>query len=274
VPNRSKINIYYLKFALESIKIYRNGNSIPQLTVPMIRSEKIPLPPLSIQQQIVNEIEGYQKVIDGARQVIENYKSSIRINPDWEEVELGDVCENLDAQRRPVTKSERSIGQYPYYGASGIVDYVDSYIFDGEYLLISEDGANLLSRTTPIAFSVSGKIWVNNHVHILKFQNRFTQKFIEIYINSIDISSYVTGSAQPKLNQKALNEISVPMPSLEEQEEIVRQLEMERLLVDGNKQLIARMEQKIKDTIAQVWGEEKETKAYEENEELTMAAEV
>ena len=84
---------------------------------------------------------------------------------------LPEIGENLDNRRIPITGGDRKKGIYPYYGASGIVDYVDDYIFDGDYLLISEDGANLLARNTPIAFSVSGKTWVNNHAHILKFDN-------------------------------------------------------------------------------------------------------
>lgn len=123
--------------------------------------------------------------------------------------------------RKPVTKSNRISGQYPYYGASGIVDYVSEYIFDGDYLLVSEDGANLLARSTPIAFSISGKNWVNNHAHVLQFDNYSTRRLVEIYLNSIDISSYVSGGAQPKLNKNNLNKIKVPIPSLEEQDRIV-----------------------------------------------------
>ena len=89
--------------------------------------------------------------------------------------------------RKPVTSGNREAGNIPYYGASGIVDYVKDYIFDGDYLLISEDGANLLARNTPIAFSISGKNWVNNHAHILRFNNRITQRYVEIYLNSIDL---------------------------------------------------------------------------------------
>lgn len=143
----------------------------------------------------------------------------------WKMVKLGDVCENLDAKRKPVTKSDRTKGQYPYYGASGIVDWVNDYIFDDDLLLISEDGANLLARATPIAFSISGKSWVNNHAHVLKFENKTTMKFIEAYINFIDVSYYVTGTAQPKLNQKSLNLIPIPLPPQDEQERIVAKLD-------------------------------------------------
>ena len=157
---------------------------------------------------------------------------------DYEMVELGDICENLDGKRVPITKSDRKEGQYPYYGASGIVDYVDGFIFDEDLLLISEDGANLRARVTPIAFSVSGKIWVNNHAHVLKFDNRVTQLFVEIYINSINIENYVTGSAQPKLNQKSLNSIKIPLPPLEVQEEIVVEIEGYQKIIDGARAVV------------------------------------
>ena len=120
---------------------------------------------------------------------------------------LNEISDNCDNQRRPVTSGNRIAGKYPYYGASGIVDYVDDYIFDGDYLLISEDGANLLARSTPIAFSIAGKNWVNNHAHVLHFDTYDTRRYVEIYLNSIDLSSYITGGAQPKLNQKNLNNI-------------------------------------------------------------------
>lgn len=157
---------------------------------------------------------------------------------DYEMVELGEICENLDGKRVPITKSDRKAGQYPYYGASGIVDYVDSFIFDEDLLLISEDGANLRARVTPIAFSVSGKIWVNNHAHVLKFDHRETQLFVEIYINSINIENYVTGSAQPKLNQKSLNSIKMPLPPLEIQKEIVAEIEGYQKIIDGARAVV------------------------------------
>ena len=139
-------------------------------------------------------------------------------------VNLEEISTNCDAQRKPVTKGKRTAGQYPYYGASGIVDYVSDYIFDGEYLLVSEDGANLVARVTPIAFSISGKNWVNNHAHILKFRNKYEQKYVEMYLNSIDLSPYISGAAQPKLNQKNMNSIMIPLPNQAETKRIVEVL--------------------------------------------------
>lgn len=140
---------------------------------------------------------------------------------EWETKTLDQISVNLDCRRVPITKGVREAGEYPYYGASGIVDYVADYIFDEDVLLISEDGANLLARSTPIAFPASGKYWVNNHAHILKFESLTTQRFVELYLESIPLDDYITGAAQPKLNQKALNSIPIPVPPLTEQQRIV-----------------------------------------------------
>jgi type I restriction enzyme S subunit len=139
----------------------------------------------------------------------------------WQTKTLDQIATNLDSRRVPITKSVRTSGGYPYYGASGIVDYVADYIFDEDTLLISEDGANLLARSTPIAFPASGKYWVNNHAHILKFENLTTQRFVELYLESIPLDDYITGAAQPKLNQAALNSIPIPVPAFPEQQRIV-----------------------------------------------------
>lgn len=123
---------------------------------------------------------------------------------------LGSCGENLDSKRIPITSGSREPGLYPYYGASGVVDHVKDYIFDENLLLISEDGANLVARVTPIAFSISGKTWVNNHAHVMRFQSMAQQKMIEQYLNVISLQDYITGTAQPKLNQEKLNGIPIP----------------------------------------------------------------
>lgn len=155
-----------------------------------------------------------EKNRQNARALFESHLQSIftQRGEGWVETTVDKISTNLDSKRVPITKNVRTSGEYPYYGASGIVDYVADYIFDGDTLLISEDGANLLARSTPIAFSVSGKYWVNNHAHILKFENMATQRFVEFYLGSIKLDEYITGAAQPKLNQKALNSIPVPIP--------------------------------------------------------------
>ncbi|UIN28851.1 restriction endonuclease subunit S [Xylella fastidiosa] len=147
-------------------------------------------------------------------------------------ITLDGIAINLDSQRRPLKKSVREAGEFAYYGASGIIDYVSDYIFDGDYLLVSEDGANLLARSTPIAFSISGKTWVNNHAHVLQFNSYIERRFVEIYLNSIDLSLYVSGAVQPKLNQANLNRIPIPIPPLEVQARIVAVLDQFDTLVN------------------------------------------
>lgn len=175
----------------------------------------------------------------------ERYKTTSAIRSSFPITNLGDIFTNLDGKRVPITQSDRKEGIYPYYGASGIVDYVDNYIFDEHLLLVSEDGANLLSRVTPIAFSVSGKIWVNNHAHVLKFDSFITQKYVEYVLNSMSLKPYVTGSAQPKLNQKALDSIQIPLPPLSIQEEIVAEIEVYQKIIDGAKAVVANYKPKI-----------------------------
>jgi restriction endonuclease S subunit len=227
-----------------------------------LKEHKIPLPPLEVQKEIVAEIDGYQKVINGARVVLDQYRPHIPIHPEWPRRPLGGLAENLDSRRVPITKGDRKEGPFPYYGASGIVDHVADFIFDEDILLISEDGANLLARSTPIAFAVSGKCWVNNHAHVLKFAQPATQKFVEVYLNTISIEGFVTGAAQPKLNQEALNRIPIPIPdNVATQQAIVAEIEAEQALVAANRELITRFDRKIQATLARIWGEDEATVA-------------
>jgi type I restriction enzyme S subunit len=138
----------------------------------------------------------------------------------WVDVELKDVTENHDAERVPIKESDRKPGPYPYFGASGIVDHVADYIYDGEYLLIAEDGENLRSRKTPIAFRATGKFWVNNHAHVVRGNSKGDTRFLEYLLNNADISGFITGSTIPKLTQGNMARIPVRLPSLSEQRAI------------------------------------------------------
>lgn len=136
----------------------------------------------------------------------------------WKTYKLNDIAEILNSKRIPLNSRERSIrkGNIPYYGASGIVDYIDAYLFDGEHVLISEDGENLRSRNTPIAFKVDGKFWVNNHAHILKGKEKHFNDWIIYHFANLDLSPYLTGAVQPKLNKEALLSIPLKMPDFSE----------------------------------------------------------
>ena len=139
---------------------------------------------------------------------------------DWPLVPLGELTENFDGRRMPVKGNDRKPGPYPYYGASGIVDRVDGYLFDGEYLLIGEDGENLRTRQTPIAFIATGKFWVNNHAHIVRGNHRADTRFLSYVLSQTEISGYLTGSTMPKLTQGNLNRLLVIAPPLAEQKAI------------------------------------------------------
>jgi type I restriction enzyme S subunit len=143
------------------------------------------------------------------------------MSSDWPTHELGDLTVNLDAKRKPVKEVDRRPGPFPYYGASGVVDYVDGYLFDGEHLLIAEDGENLRTRQTPIAFRACGKFWVNNHAHIVKGNELALTRYLEYAVLGADIAPYLTGAVMPKLTQGNLNKIRILCPPIEEQGRIV-----------------------------------------------------
>ncbi|MGI4758092.1 MAG: restriction endonuclease subunit S [Janthinobacterium lividum] len=138
----------------------------------------------------------------------------------WTVLPFGRCAENQDGRRRPVKASDRAErkGSFPYYGASGIIDMVDGYLFEGERLLIGEDGANLLARSTPIAFMAKGRYWVNNHAHVVGFNGVARLDYLEVFFSLIDLDEYITGSAQPKLNQEQLNKIPITIPPMDKQE--------------------------------------------------------
>ena len=139
---------------------------------------------------------------------------------DWEQRKLNDIVDFLDAQRRPLTENVRQKGLYPYYGASGIVDYIAGYLFDEELILLSEDGANITDRNYPVCFLAAGKYWVNNHAHVLKAKLGMDNNFICNALERKDYENYNTGMAMPKLNQETCKQIIVECPSYEEQKKI------------------------------------------------------
>lgn len=143
----------------------------------------------------------------------------------WQTKTLGNVCEVLDSRRKPITKNVRSTGEYPYYGATGILDYVEGYLFDEKLVLVGEDGAKWASGENT-AFTVEGKCWVNNHAHVLR-PNRKTvlDNWLIYFLNHSDLTKFVSGLTVPKLNQGSMREISIPLPPLPEQQRIVRLLD-------------------------------------------------
>ncbi len=244
----------YLKYYLNTFDFaeYVTGTTRLKLTQTKMKNIPIPIPPLAEQKRIVERLDSLFEKLDAAKKILQDIvdgyeqrraailqhaftgeltedfrkKNNLSLD-DWQEKTLGEIVNNHDYKRIPLSNKQRTNIKkiYDYYGASGVIDKVDDYIFDGKYLLIGEDGANLISRSKPIAFIANGKYWVNNHAHILSTKEILVMEFLCFYINYIDLTPYVTGSAQPKLTQKNLNIIPVPLPPLEEQKEISRRLD-------------------------------------------------
>jgi type I restriction enzyme S subunit len=214
----------------------------------------IPLPPLEEQQRIAAYLDASCAAIDAAvsikRRQIDNLdalrKSTIKravtmgLNPSvkaqctnvewipempqhWHLARVKDVMEFFNTVRIPLSAAERGVmteKNYDYYGASGVIDKVEGYLFDGTYILLAEDGANLLTRSKPLAFLAKGKFWVNNHAHILKPRHRGDDTFFVTLLESQDFSLFVTGAAQPKLTMENLGRFKLAVPPIAEQREI------------------------------------------------------
>jgi type I restriction enzyme, S subunit len=171
----------------------------------------------------------------------------------WVWTRFGDVTINRDGERVPVSATDRETRAkvYDYYGASGVIDKIDSYLFDKTLLLIGEDGANLLNRSSPIAFLAHGKYWVNNHAHVVDTDPGL-MRYLELFVNAISLDPYVTGTAQPKMNQAKMNSIVIALPPLAEQARIVVRVgELMRLCdaLEANGRLEAEQHERLLSTL-------------------------
>ena len=205
------------------------------------------LPSLPEQKKIANLLTLLSNRIEEQRQLIialKKYKRGVvkailskRIRfaddrgnyyPEWSECTLQEVVDFLDGQRKPLESADRAKrqGKYPYYGASGIIDYIDDYIFDEPLLLLGEDGANIINRSSPLCFIATGKYWVNNHAHVMRPRKGQNIKFICELLESLDYTRYNTGTAQPKLNQEKCRQIALHLPTYEEQCQIAEFLSL------------------------------------------------
>jgi type I restriction enzyme S subunit len=248
----TQINHNYLEFFLNRMSLlkYIASTAQPKLTQKDMRSIPIVRPLLSEQQKIASilsnvdsliqqtqkEIEQTRKLKKGLMQklltkgightkfkkIIWLFGKEIQIPEMWEIKKLENIVDILDSRRIPVEESERGRrhGKYPYYGASGIIDYIDDYIFDETLLCLAEDGENLRSRVLPIAFTIKGKTWVNNHAHVLKTKETTDHYFLEYFLNNLSFLKYIASTAQPKLNQKDMRSIPVICQDKSEQQKI------------------------------------------------------
>lgn len=244
-PKPAALNPRFLYWATQTpdfqSQLAKSANQSSQAGVYLGKLKKllIPLPPLPEQCRIAAVLDQADALRAKRRAAIARLDTLVQsifldmfgdpaTNPKgWPIRAFGILTANEDGRRVPVKVSQRDgrHGPYPYYGASGIVDWIDEYLFDGERLLIGEDGANLLTRSTPIAFIASGQFWVNNHAHVLRETHEADLRFLEAFIDLTDVTRYVTGSAQPKLTQASLNRVPVPTPPPDSQRAFRRQVE-------------------------------------------------
>ena len=165
---------------------------------------------------------------------------------EWKNAQLDACVIFLDNLRKPVKEGSRIKGIYPYYGASGIVDYINDYIFDEELILLSEDGANITDRNYPVCFLATGKFWVNNHAHVLKAKNGFINSFLSNAMERKNYTQYNTGMAMPKLNKEVCKNIPLAFPSVEEQQLIANYFKSLYSMIHGVTKKITSLKQMMK----------------------------
>ena len=244
---KQEINPLYFEWYFRSSAwhryIYMSGDSGARHDRVSIKDDTffampINIPPAQEQDRIALFLNAIEQRIDKQRSLVEALKKYKRgfvsailshqimfsdvdgkSYPKWITCTLQDAVDFLDGQRKPLESADRAKrqGRYPYYGASGIIDYIDDYIFDEPLLLLGEDGANILNRSTPLCFIAAGKYWVNNHAHVMRPKAGQNIKFLCELLESLDYTRYNTGTAQPKLNQEKCREIELILPIYEEQ---------------------------------------------------------
>ena len=168
---------------------------------------------------------------------------------------LGEVCEVLDSKRVPITAANRVSGQYPYYGANGVQDYVADYIFDDELVLLAEDGGNFGSKEKPIAYRVSGKCWVNNHAHVLKPKAVIDVDYLCYSLMFYDVSGLVNGATRQKLTQSDMRKMEIPLRTMVEQKNIVCRLNKLTELISLRKEQLAKLDELVKARFVEMFGD-------------------
>ena len=232
---------YYLNSRRKKLARLAQGASVVHLYANHLKNFNLNIPSNPEQEKIasfLSKVDIKIEKLEKKQELWETYKKGIMQQifsqkirfkdengedyPDWEEKKLGEVAQFLDGKRIPLKSSERSKrnGPYPYYGASGIIDYVDDYIFDEELVLLGEDGANIINRSSRMAFLARGKYWVNNHAHVIKGLDDTNQYFLSEQLERVNYAQHNTGTAQPKLNQDVCKKIPLKMPKIYEQTKI------------------------------------------------------
>ena len=252
------LNERYFGYYFQSLR-FRNllcadvtgvGGSLTRAQPKKVATFELPLPPLAEQHYLADKLDSLLARIQTVSEqlaavpaLLKQFRQSVLadavsgklINIKSLTYQSLNQCAKIhNGARKPISLKERNKiqGNIPYYGATGVVDYVNGYTHKGRFLLVGEDGANLLSKAKDLAYIVEGEIWVNNHAHVLKEYENYSLDFIKIAINSLNLSNWVTGTAQPKLTKKALESLPIPKFTFAEQTEIVRRVEALFALAD------------------------------------------
>lgn len=254
-----------------SVEGVRDGR---QIKYPILKEEKIPFTSFGEQQKIADFLSNVDSIITAETKILNTlqkrkkalmqklFTRQLRFKSDngkdfpaWEEKKLGECVEILDSQRKPIESKERANrkGEYPYYGASGIIDYIDDYLFEGESILLGEDGANIINRNSRLAFIATGKYWVNNHAHIMKANADNLNHFICEYLESLDYSKICAGSAQPKLTQDVIRNLTIKAPCKEEQQKIADCLSSLDSLIQTQQKVVTTWQQRKKALLQQMF---------------------
>lgn len=246
------IQVLRQEIAVHQMVAMSGKGQYPSITANDLGEIEIPLPPLEIQEEIVKEIEGYQKIIDGAKMVVDNYKPTISIKPEWEMVELGEVFKLSSGKFLP-TKNKIE-GSYNVYGGNGINGTHNDYFLENPTLVIGRVGeyCGAVHITTEKSWATDNCLYVTNYL------SEVNQVFLKYALISANLNKYSKVGGQPSISQGSIYEVKISIPNLNEQNHIVERIEQEQALVNSNKQLITLFEQKIKDRINEIWGVKEE----------------
>ena len=248
-----KFLYYLLKSQQEQIYEMQSGGGQPHVYPRDFERYQIPLPPVAIQQEIVEELDGYQKIIDGCKQVVENYKPIIDIDSSWKISKLGKVI-SLE-YGKSLKKKDRKGGKFPVFGSNGIVGFHDEFIVEGPCIIVGRKGS-----AGEVTFSEKNSFPIDTTFFVELKDKNVDLKFIFYSLRQLPLKTLNVQSAVPGLNRNDAYDLEIPIPSIEIQQEIVEELDRYQKIIDGCEQIAENYTKKIQDKmISKVWGENLQT---------------